>query len=213
MKKNIFFILIIFSLPVIAQRNTGSVKLGHFSPDATDGGFIIGFEGGRFLDRHFNIGWSVDWFHKNYVDKRLVQDFNELYGIGSGELNELRAKTILHDFPLMLTATAYYPVMPRMEIFITGGLGAELLLIYYRNFQNPDNDELKGAFDFNWRIGAGAAFQLGSLSDLIAEVTYHSSEPGWEYEVDNPLGGPPKIYERIFDMSGLMVRVGFRFYY
>ncbi|MCK7520804.1 MAG: hypothetical protein MZV64_25435 [Ignavibacteriales bacterium] len=76
--------------------------MGFFNPTATDGGFIIGYEGGKIIDERLIFGWSVDWFHSNYVDKKLVSEFNQVYPIGIGEVNELRAKTNLHEFPILL---------------------------------------------------------------------------------------------------------------
>ncbi len=87
------------------------------------------------------------------------------------------------------------------------------MLIFYRNYQNPNEDEFEGAFDFNWRLGMGIAFQIGRRSDLIAELAYHSSAPSWSYELDDPLVGRKRVFERVFDMSGLMARVGLKFYY
>ena len=148
MKKLILVSLLSFNISAVAQWNAAAIKLGSFSPGATDAGFIIGYEGGKYIDQNFNFGWSVDWFHKNYVDKTLVESFNDIYGI-SGGINELRAQTSLHDIPLMINATIKFPVAPKTKIYVTGGIGAEILIIDYRNFENPDENELKGAFDFN----------------------------------------------------------------
>jgi hypothetical protein len=210
MKTYLLFLLFLLSTSSFAQSGMAAIKLGYFNPSAADGGFIIGYEGGKYIDENFTFGWSIDWFHKNYVDKKLVSEFNDIYGIAGGTVNELRAKTNLHDFPLMLNATAKFPVSYFTKFYITGGIGAEVLLIHYRNFQNPDDSEFQGAFDFNWRIGFGFLYEVGRRSDIFAEMTYHSSKPSWTYEVDD---GRKRTFEREFDMSGLMMRVGFRFYY
>jgi len=212
MKK--IFLLFFFLIPAAAfsQWGTSAIKLGHFNPAASEGGFIIGYEGGKYIEYGFNFGWSIDWFHKSYVDRKLVAEFNELYGIAGGSINELRAKTNLHDLPVMLTATAKFPVSPLVNLLVNGGIGAEILIIHYRNFQNTDKSELQGAFDFNWRLGLGLSFDLGRRSELFGELTYHSSMPSWEYEVEGE-DGIKRTFEREFDMSGMMARIGFRFYY
>ena len=87
------------------------------------------------------------------------------------------------------------------------------MLIIYRDYKYPNEDEFDGAFDFNWRLGMGFAIQIGRRSDLIAELTYHSSAPSWSYEINDPVIGYKRNLERVFDMSGLMARVGFKFYY
>ena len=99
-----------------------------------------------------------------------------------------------------------------MDLLVNGGIGAEVLIIHYRNFQNTDESELQGAFDFNWRLGLGLSFALGRSSEIFGELTYHSSAPSWEYEVQDN-NGIKRVFEREFDMSGMMARLGFRFYY
>lgn len=213
--KNLFIIFIIFSstLLINAQRRSSTIKIGNFSPNATENGFVIGYEGGKFVDSNFDIGWSVDWFHKDYVDQTLVTEFNDYYGFFESELNEVRAKTNLHSIPVLFNMKAKLPMSPRVSAYITGGLGVEALLIFYRDYLNPSEDEFEGAFDFNWRAGMGVAFQLGRRSDLIAEITYHSASPSWSYEIDDPIVGHKRTLERVFDMSGIMARIGFKFYY
>jgi hypothetical protein len=210
MKRLFLLLLLVLVSSSYAQFGSSAVKLGFFNPSAAQGGFIIGYEGGKDIDEYFFFGWSIDWFHKTYTDRKLVDDINNSFG--SGEINELRAKTNIHDLPVMISAAARFPVAPRIAMYINGGIGAEMLLVSFRNFENPDNDDFRVAFDFNWRLGIGGAFELGRRSELFGEITYHNSAPSWEFEVDAPLGGK-RTFERIFDMSGVMGRIGLRFYY
>lgn len=212
MKKQIIIFVLLITGISFPQWGTSSIKLGYFNPSATDGGFIVGFDAGQFVDKNFSWNISFDWFHNNYVDKRLVAELNNQYGT-SGTINELRAKTNIHDFPVMMNVIVKFPVNPKAQIYITGGLGAEVLLINYRNFQNPEQDEFQAAFDFNWRLAFGASFALGPRSEVFTELTYHHSNPGWEYEVEEFGGYPTRYFERSYDMSGVMARIGFRFFY
>jgi opacity protein-like surface antigen len=211
--KTVLFLIFFSFTSTFAQMGMGAIKIGHFSPSTTEGGFIIGFEGGRAIDRNLNIGVSLDWFHKDFIDKKLVQNLDNIYGIGGGSINELRAQTNLHDLPLMLNLTANFPVAPYINLFATGGVGAEVLLISYSNFQNPGQDEFKSAFDFNWSLGGGIAYMMGPRSDIFGELSYHYSQPGWQYEVYDPVINRNRTFERSFDMSGMMFRIGIRFYY
>ena len=213
MKQKIMILMVFFSVAIFAQNRVVNIKAGSFSPNAAEAGFIIGYEGGKYIDDNFQFGWSVDWYHINYVDKKLVDAFNDYYGIINSSINELRAKTNLHSIPLMFTVTGNIPVAPRTRAFFTGGAGLEVLLIFYKNFQNTNESDFHGAFDFNWRLGGGLLYELGSRSDIFGELTYHSSHPGWQYEVNDPISAGKKTFERSFDMSGMMFRVGFRFYY
>jgi len=209
--KKLLLVIFIISSTVFAQRNASAIKLGVFSPSASESGFIIGYEWGRYIDEALNIGWSLDWYNKSYTDEKLVGQYEEFYGI-HGSINELRAKTTVHDFPLMFNITGKIPTAPRTQVFITGGIGGELLIINYRQYDNPDESKTKGAVDFSWRIGAGMLYELGRRSDVFFELDYHSSKPSWEYEVRGN-DGRKRILEREYDMSGLMCRVGVRFYY
>ena len=207
------FLFVLFTTGVFAQYRTSTIKIGNFNPGATDMGFMIGYENGRAIDRHFDTGWSIDWFHKSYIDQSLVAEFDNYNGYFNSSLNELRASTNLHSIPVMFNMTAKFPMIPRFSSFITGGIGAEALFIFYKNYENPNQDDFDLAFDFNWRIGAGVAYQLGRYSDIVFELNYHSSTPSWTYEINDPRIGSTKILERQFDMSGLIARVGFKFYY
>lgn len=212
MKKLIMFFLMLTGISS-AQWGTSSVKLGYFNPSATEGGFIIGFDAGQFVDRNFSWNVSLDWFHKNYIDKRLVAELDNYYTGTIGTINELRATTNIHDFPVMLNIIAKFPLTQRSQFYLTGGVGAEVLLISYRNFLYPEEDDFEAAFDFNWRVGFGASLAVGVRSEVFTEITYHNSNPGSTYEVESTEFYPARIFERSYDMSGVMARIGFRFYY
>ena len=212
MKKLFILTALLFPVSIFAQSHFGSVKLGLFDPSATGSGFIIGYEGGWYIDNNFIIGWDIDWFNKNYTDESLVTQFNDFYGLNYS-LNELRAKTNLHAIPLMGTFTASWPVARRTNAYFTGSAGLEMLLIFYRNYDNPDNSSFHGAFDFAWQLGGGISYELGLRSDAIVELAYHYSQPSWEYSVTDPQTGRTRVFSRSFDMSGIMLRVGFRFYF
>ena len=210
MKKLVVLLLFLLPVSIFSQGKYASFKLGLFSPGATSTGFIIGFEGGKNIDEIFSYGYSVDWFNKNYVDENLVTDFNNFYGV-TGQLNELRAQTHIHAIPLMVSITGGWYVADRTRAFLTGGAGLEVLLVYYQNYDNPNNDEFKSAFDFAWRLGGGVNYELGKRSDGFIEIDYHYSQPSWQFTATN--NGQTRTFERKFDMSGMMVRVGVRFYY
>jgi hypothetical protein len=209
--KKILAILILSNMVLFSQRYTGAVKVGVFNPSASGSGFIIGYEGGKYIDEALDIGWSLDWYNKSFTDENMVGAYTDFSGI-DGTINELRAKTSVQDFPLMFTLTGKIPTGPRTQIYITGGIGGELMVINYRSYTNPDESETKGAFDFNWRLGIGLNYEIGRRSDVFGELAYHSSSPSWNYDVTDYYGRT-HTFERKYDMSGVMFRVGMRFYY
>lgn len=216
MKKILLVFLFVLTGSVSAQYNSGAIKFGVFNPKATDSGFMIGYEGGWKIDRNLSVGWSVDWFHKKYVDQQLVQDFSDYFGVADYDIHEVRAKTNLHDIPVMFNANAKFPINRRTSAYFYGAIGAEVLVINYRNFNNPDNDETTWAFGVSWRIGGGMNYRLGRKSEIFGEMVYHHSEPSWEYDVETQGAGSQilkRTFVREFDMSGLLMRIGLRFYY
>jgi len=211
--KKLMTLILCLPIIVLSQDKIGAVKAGIYSPSATENGFIIGYEGSWQVDDNFMFGFSADWFNKKYVDKRLVSEFNSFFGPINSELNELRAKTNLHSIPLMFTINAGRPIAPRTRAYFNAAAGLDVLLIFFRNYERPEDDEFQGAFDFAWRIGAGISYELGERSDVFAELAYHGSNPSWEYEVKDRNTGRTRIFERKFDMAGVLLRFGFRFYY
>ena len=127
MKKYVLFLMLL-QVPLFAQWNTSAIKLGAFSPSSAGTGFIVGYEGSHFFDPQFSFGWSIDWYHSNYTDAKVVNDANTIIWT-SGNTNELRARTNLHDFPVMAIGTVRFPVTPLSDVYVFGGLGAEALLL------------------------------------------------------------------------------------
>jgi opacity protein-like surface antigen len=213
MKK--LFIIVLFGLvsTISAQRHSAFVSFGHFKPAATGGGFILGYKGETFIDRNLSFGWNVSWFHKSYVDKVLLDQYEKYYGIVSGELSEQKSKTNLHSIPLMASMTAYLPVFPVISLYATGSAGAEGMLIFYDNLQNENENEFKTAWDLSWQVGAGMAYKIGNRSDLVGEISYHNSNPSWTYTVTDPETGETKHLEQSFDMSGVALKFGFKFFW
>lgn len=210
MKKYVLFLMLL-QIPLFSQWNTSAIKLGAFDPSSAGTGFIVGYEGSHFFDPQFSFGWSIDWYHSNYTDATVVNNANTSYG-PTGNINELRAKTNIHDFPVMAIATVRIPVTPFSDLYAFGGLGAEVLFVNYNNFVDPTQSDFKSAFDFNWRIGVGGTYGFGKRAEVFGELAYHSSSPSWTYD-GYDANGNKVTYERVFDMSGMMFRLGVRFYY
>ncbi len=212
MKKYLLLITLL-PLPLFAQWNTSAIKLGSFVPSSAGAGFIVGYEGSHFFDPNVSFGWSIDWYHSNYTDATVVNFADQLYPVGVTN-NLLKASTNLHDFPIMANINVRFPITPLSEVYALGGLGFEALFISYSNFDDPSKNDFHTAFSFNWRIGAGGTYAIGKRSEVFGEIAYHYSQPSWTYEVNDPSNNGRKItYERIIDMSGMLFRLGVRFYY
>jgi len=92
-------LLLFLPLSIFAQYGSSTIRFIYFNPSATDGGFIFGYQGAKYFYADFNIGWRLDWFHKSYIDQKLVAEFTNFYGIPNSSINELHAKTHYFDIP------------------------------------------------------------------------------------------------------------------
>lgn len=210
------WVLVLFPVLLFSQ-NSSTLKIGVFNPEVTDAGLIVGYESTRPIDERLEVGWSFDWYNKSYVDKKLVNQFNNNYPGEIGEVNELRAKTNMHVFPLLAAMRVNLPIDHKTAFYLIGNLGLDFLLVYYRDFKEPSKDDWQPAVDFAWRLGAGLRYKMGSRSDLFLEFNYHKSEPSWEYEVkEQATPASPtttRVFERSYDISGIMARVGIKYFY
>jgi len=207
MKKYMLITLaaVIFSLN--AQQKIGAIKAGMFFPQACESGFDLGLEYGLHIDTNLDVALSLDWFKKEFTDKDYVGDVEDMDGYINGEQYSNLGDVTIYDFPLMLSVTAKFPFNDKVKWFATGGLGAEMLyasLTAYDKDEQDTNEESVLAFDFNWRLGGGAIYNLGEKSEVFGEIAYHYSKPS--IEDDNGI-----ITE--YDMSGVMSRLGVRFFF
>ncbi|MDD3044388.1 MAG: outer membrane beta-barrel protein [Candidatus Delongbacteria bacterium] len=210
MKKMIAIMIVTAAFGLFAQKNMGAIKAGMFFPQACDGGFDLGFEYGYHIDTNLDVGLSLDWFKKDYEDKAAKGEYEDIPGLTADQVAKL-SETIIYDFPLMVSVTAKFPINNKMKWFATGGLGAEMLYASYNSYDSDEIDEKSElAFDFNWRLGGGIMYNLGARSEIFGELAYHYSKPSYEYE--DEIGGVDYTLEREYDMSGILSRVGVRFF-
>src|SRR5664279_1656908 len=94
MKKYVLFLMLL-QIPVFGQWNTSAIKLGSFVPSSAGAGFIVGYEGSHFFDPNVSFGWSLDWYHSNYIDANVVNQADQYYPVGVTD-NQLRATTNIH---------------------------------------------------------------------------------------------------------------------
>jgi opacity protein-like surface antigen len=211
MKKYIMIGALAVICALSAQQKIGAIKAGMFFPQACEGGFDLGVEYGLHIDTNLDVSVSLDWFKKEFDDKEARGEYENIPGFTADELAKL-SETTIYDFPLMVSITAKFPFNDKVKWFATGGLGAEMLYASYNTFNTADIEERSElAFDFNWRLGGGAIYNLGRRSELMAELAYHYSKPSYEYE--DEIDGNEYTLEREYDMSGLLSRVGVRFFF
>jgi opacity protein-like surface antigen len=208
MKKLTMVIFLLAIMSVYSQGKIGAIKAGMFFPGACEGGFDLGIEYGLHVDTNLDVAVEMGWFKKDYEDEDFENEYENVPGLVGADMAKL-SETTIYDFPLMLMVTAKFPINFSYKWFATGGLGAEMLYASYNTFDGDDKSEL--AFDFNWRLGGGVLYNLGERSEVLMEVGYHYSKPSYEYEDD--ISGTDVTFKREYDMSGILGRVGVRFFF
>jgi hypothetical protein len=211
MKKYLFIAVAVMMFSLTGQQKIGAIKAGMMFPQACEGGFDLGIEYGLHIDTNLDVSLSLDWFKKEFEDKDAKGEYEEIPGLTADQLVKL-SETTIYDFPLMVAVTAKFPFTDKVKWFATGALGAEMLYASYNTFDGDEMDEKSElAFDFNWRLGGGAIYNLGQRSEVFGEIAYHYSKPSYEYE--DEIGGTEYTLEREYDMSGILSRVGVRFFF
>ncbi|MDY0018247.1 MAG: outer membrane beta-barrel protein, partial [Candidatus Delongbacteria bacterium] len=182
-----------------------AIKAGMFFPQACDGGFDLGFEYGYHIDTNLDVGLSLDWFKKEFTDKDYIGDVENIQGDLTGTQYKNIGKVTIYDFPVMVSVTAKFPINNKLKWFALGGLGAEMLYASLEAYEDASGtyEETVLAFDFNWRLGGGIMYNLGARSEVFGELAYHYSKPS--FDDDNGITTE-------YDMSGIMSRVGVRFF-
>ena len=201
MKKIMMLLGLLLVFSIYSQGKIGAIKAGMFFPGACDGGFDLGLEYGLHVDTNLDVSAEMGWFKKDFEDKDIKDKYEGIPGLSADDLRVL-SETTIYDFPLMVMVTAKFPINFKTKWFVNGGLGAEMLYASYNTIDDDSEHEL--AFDFNWRLGGGMIYNLGERSELLAEVSYHNSLPS--IEDDNGI-----VTE--YDMSGILGRVGVRFFF
>ena len=182
---------IIAATAIYAQDSNFTIKAGAAYPDAPD---KVGFDSAAAfnlgVDKYFTLGVEAGF---GWVKWKETGDSSQ---VGGATLNDVD-KTNLYSLPLLATATVRladmmdnYGIMP----YLTGGAG------YSWTWFRHDELENKKFHGFTWQVMGGAAFKLGSDSDLqfILEAGYR----GAEVENSDNLE---------LDMSGFAARAGVSF--
>ena len=208
MKKITMITILIAIMSMYSQGKIGAIKAGMFFPGACEGGFDLGIEYGLHIDTNLDVAVEMGWFKKDYEDEDFEKEYENIPGLSGADMAQL-SETTIYDFPLMVLVTAKFPINFSYKWFATGGLGAEMLYASYNTFDDDTKHEL--AFDFNWRLGGGILYNLGERSEVLMEVGYHYSKPSYEYEEN--ISGTDYTFKREYDMSGILGRVGVRFFF
>jgi hypothetical protein len=191
-----------------------SFKAGAYSPDALrsegagDGGLFLGMEWGLSPTAAFEIGATIDWFHRESAHGSVVVvdgPFDLPVEVVTGEA------TSTDLVPVGGVVRARFPLSGgRVSPFVAGHLSYDVLHLQARSasWEGEIGEALR---DTNWFGGWGAGLSAGVEAllapgfGLLLEAGLHESEPGQSLTV----GGLPA--EARVKADGDFLRAGARF--
>jgi hypothetical protein len=146
-----------------------------------------------------NLGWA---FEAQYFWRTYTQEYTtEPQTI----VTEIENSTKM--LPVMGKIIYLSQIAPSLDIRISGGIGYAFLWNKEANY--IEGQEESNSFSgFAWEIGAGISIPISRAADFFGEINYFYSTPS--RDAGKTVEGLPQRTE--IDMSGLLFRVGVRFY-
>jgi len=184
-----------------SQSGQIGIHAGYMDPADIKSGLVVGGSWGTSIDESVSLGFGFDLFHATY---------NEETRVASETANGMTTKTYITELeyrriilPLMAEINVKVPLGEYLGYMIRGGLGYSFLWSHEKNFEKNTN-ETRRYGGITWQAGAGIYYRIGSISTLIAELTYLNGRVS--REVKKSTEGLP-VSERV-DLSGFGMRLG-----
>ena len=200
----VFILLISCTTGVVGQHTIFEIEGGALFPQDTETGTIIGLGVGRMADE--NLGWAFEaqYFWRTFTKEYTV---SETGGATQQETIVTEIENSTKMLPVMGKIIYLGQIAPGLDIRISGGIGYAFLWNTEANYLAgvEESDSFSG---FAWQVGAGLSLPISRAADFFGELIYFYSKPS--RDAGTTQAGLPQRTE--IDMSGLLIRVGVRFY-
>jgi len=171
------------SLQAYALLKGGGMMLG----GASTGGYF-GFEIGQSAAQRLDVGFSVDWYHRQSRDMELL--FETDHGFDPPLVGESTRFESSSDFvPVGVTLRLRLPVgNEAVTPFLSGTLAYEILHMEFfdRNPVPGPYDALLGnsqtLMGFGWQMAGGVELALAPTFRVFGEAGLHRSDPSHQLE-------------------------------
>lgn len=197
-------LILLFSTFAIAQHTIFEAEGGALFPQDTETGTIIGLVAGRMADE--NLGWA---FEAQYFWRTFTKEYTVAETGGATQeatiVTEIENSTKM--LPIMGKIIYLSQIAPSLDIRISGGIGYAFLWNNEANYV-VNVEESKSYSGFAWQLGAGLSLPISRAADFFGEMDYFYSMPS--RDAGTTQAGLPQRTE--IDMSGLLLRIGVRFY-
>ena len=196
--------ILICTTVAIGQHTIYELEVGALFPEDTEMGTIIGLSAGRMVDE--NLGWT---FQVQYFWRTFTQEYTttETGGTTKEETIATEIENSTKMLPIMAKIIFLSQIGPKFDIRINGGIGYAFVWNHEANYIVGIEDS-KSFSGFAWQLGAGASIPISRAADLFGDLAYFYSLPS--RDAGTSQAGLPQRTE--IDMSGLMLRIGVRFY-
>ena len=206
MKKIIYVLVFILSFSsIFASEKTFNFGLGFLTPKDANTGMLWNISSGIKFDERVDFNFSASLFHKSVSNKSLLETkTNETI---TSTVSKVESDNKFTYIPLMVNTQIDFPLNDEIPFipYFKGGLGVGFL---WTSIEKNNNDESKFYAGFNWQIGAGTNYQLGSKSKLYGEFFYNGANlKSKEDSMDNY-----KIVEEV-NMGGIGMLFGIKVEY
>ena len=197
-------LILFFSTCVFSQHTIFEAEGGALFPQDTETGTIIGLTAGRMADE--NLGWAFEaqYFWRTFTKEYTVSE-------SGGATQEATIVTEIENstkmLPIMGKIIYLSQIAPSLDIRVSGGIGYAFLWNTEANYV-INVEESKSYSGFAWQLGAGLSLPISRAADFFGEMIYFSSKPS--RDAGTTQAGLPQRTE--IDMSGLLLRIGVRFY-
>jgi opacity protein-like surface antigen len=196
--------ILICTFPALSQHTIYEIEAGALFPQDTETGTIIGLSYGQMVDENLSWAFEVDYFWRTYTQEYTT---TETGGTTKEETIVTEIESSTKMLPLMAKLVFLSQLGPKVDLRFSGGIGYAFVWNHEANYVAGVEDS-KSFSGFAWQLGGGISIPISRAADLFGELSYFYSIPSRDEGTTQ--AGLPQRTE--IDMSGLMLRIGVRFY-
>jgi hypothetical protein len=202
MKKIIIFVAFIAFISSVLNASL-AFDIGFYTPSNSKTSVIWGLETFRVIDERVFLNFMGSFFYKEYHEYRVIAPGDPL--IQSLEINKTDYRFSTYYIPLMAGVKIHVAEFEDLRPFVGGGLGYGIA--WQKVFRDLEETTGQKYSDtrfyggFTWQLNLGAAYRLGSASEVYAKFFYN----GADYKRNTGR----HEWDRL-DMSGIGASLGLR---
>jgi len=213
MKRYLVALLFLMVISGLSADNLMNVRFGFLAPEGAKTGIFGGLSYGSSFDEVVSMDMGFDYFYKGFKEKRKLYEWDTEAGNTEETFKQTSDIKTMY-LPIMLALNIHIPLDHSVKPFFKAGLGWGFLWedVYVAAIPEEEPnahdeiDDTKFYNGFNWTLGAGAKYKLGSKSHVYGEFFYN----GGRMKRDIKKSEYGITWDEI-NMSGVGMRLGIEF--